>query len=55
LFPAVIVEGPVRAREKELVIVMAAVPLLDGSATLTAVSETLGGAIRICGAVYIPE
>jgi hypothetical protein len=55
MVPAVIVEGPVRAREKELVIVMAAVPLLDGSATLTAVSETLGGAIRICGAVYIPE
>jgi hypothetical protein len=31
------------------------VALLDGSATLVAVSETLGGAVRICGAVYIPE
>jgi hypothetical protein len=54
VLPAVIVEGPVSAREKVLVTVMAAVPLLDGSATLTAVRETVGGAIRICGAVYIP-
>ena len=50
-----IVAGPVRAREKELVTVMVTVPLFAGSARLAAVSETLGGEIRICGAVYVPE
>jgi hypothetical protein len=55
VFPATTVEGPVRASEKELVTAMVAVAVLDGSATLTAMSETLGGAIRICGAAYMPE
>ena len=35
-------------------IVIAAAPLFDGSATLTAVTDTLGGAVTICGAVYVP-
>ena len=33
---------------------IAAAPLFDGSATLIALTETLGGAVRICGAVYVP-
>ena len=49
-----IVDGPVTAREKELVTVMVAVALLDGSATLTAVREMPGAAMKICGAVYVP-
>ena len=53
--PAVIVDGPVTAREKELVTVMVPVALLDGSATLTALMEMPEGEIEICGAVYIPE
>ena len=53
--PAVSVDGPVTAREKELVTVMVPVALLDGSATLVAVRETPGGEIKICGAVYVPE
>ena len=53
--PAVIVDGPVTAREKELVTVMVPVALLDGSATLTAVREMPGGEMKICGAVYVPE
>jgi len=51
----VIVDGPVTAREKVLVTVMVPVALLDGSATLTAVREIPGDAMKICGAVYIPE
>jgi len=51
----VIVDGPATAREKELVTVMVPVALLDGSAALIAVRETLGGATKICGAVYVPE
>jgi hypothetical protein len=47
-------EGPVTASENELVTVIAARPLLEGSATLMAVTETLGGAVKTCGAVYIP-
>ncbi len=46
--------GPATVSENELVIVIAAVPLFDGSATLIALTETLGGAVRICGAVYVP-
>jgi hypothetical protein len=34
---------------------MDAMVLLDGSATLTAVRETLGGAVRTSGAVYAPK
>ena len=49
------VVGPVTAREKELVTVMVPVAPLDGSATLVAVREMLGGEIKICGAVYVPE
>jgi hypothetical protein len=48
-------DGPATARENKLVTVMAPVALLDGSATLMAVSEMLGGAVRTCGAVYIPD
>ena len=47
------VDGPVTAREKELVTVMVPVALLDGSATLTAMREMLGGTMEICGAVYV--
>jgi hypothetical protein len=47
-------EGPVTLSENELVTVIAATPLLEGSATLTAVTETLGGAVKNCGAVYVP-
>jgi hypothetical protein len=50
----VIVDGPATARVKELVTVMVPVALLDASAALIAVRETLGGATKICGAVYIP-
>jgi hypothetical protein len=53
--PAVIVDAPVTAKEKELVTAMFPVALLDGSATLTAVSERFGGEMKICGAVYVPE
>jgi hypothetical protein len=42
---AVTVEGPVTARENALVTVIVAAPLLDGSATLVATRETVGGAI----------
>jgi len=37
------------------VTVIAATPLLEGSATLMAETETLGGAVKICGAVYVPD
>ena len=53
--PVVSVDGPATARENELVTVIVAVPLLEGSATLTAVRETTGGEMEICGAVYVPE
>jgi hypothetical protein len=49
--PAFIDAGPVRLNENELVMVMVPVALFDVSATLMAVSETLGGAVRTCGAV----
>jgi hypothetical protein len=55
LAPALTEEGPVTAKENELVIVIVPTPLFEGSATLMAVRETLGGAARICGAVYIPD
>ena len=47
MLPAVIVDGPATARVKELVTVMVPVALLDGSAALIAVRETLGGAMKI--------
>ncbi len=53
--PAVAEGGPVKASEKELVTVIAAVALLDGSATLIAVRETPGGDGNMGGAVYVPE
>jgi hypothetical protein len=53
--PVMSVDGPATARENELVTVIVAVPLLEGSATLTAVRETTGGEMEICGAVYVPE
>jgi hypothetical protein len=43
--------GPVTVSENELVIVIAAAPLFDGSATLIALMDALGGAVRTCGAV----
>jgi hypothetical protein len=49
--PALTDDGPATTRENKLVMVMLTVPLLDGSATLMAVRETLGDAVRICGAV----
>ena len=52
--PALTEAGPATVSENELVIVIAAAPLFDGSATLIALTETLGGAVRICGAVYVP-
>lgn len=52
--PAFTEAGPATVSENELVIVIAAAPLFDGSATLMALTETLGGAVRICGAVYVP-
>ena len=55
VFPVATDDGPVTARENELVTVIVPVPLLDGSAMLMAVREMPGGAIRICGAVYVPE
>lgn len=48
-------DGPATVSVKVLVRVMATAALSVGSATLTAASETPGGAIRICGAVYTPE
>jgi hypothetical protein len=53
--PAETDDGPATAKENKLVTVIVPVPLLDGSAMLMAVNETLGGAVRTCGAVYIPE
>src|ERR1019366_3865043 len=55
VLPALTDDGPARARENELVTEIVPVPLLDGSATLMAFREIFGGAIRICGAVYVPE
>jgi hypothetical protein len=55
VLPAFTDEGPVTAKENVLVMVIVPVPLFDGSATLIAVNVTLGGAVRICGAVYAPE
>jgi len=37
------------------VTVMVPALLFDGSATLIAVREILGGAVSTCGAVYVPE
>ena len=46
--------GAEMVKEKWLVTVMDAEACLDGSATLCAVSVTLDGAGRICGAVKFP-
>jgi hypothetical protein len=53
--PAGTEDGPFNAKENVLVTVMLATPLLDGSATLTARTKTVGGMITTCGAVYVPE
>jgi hypothetical protein len=53
--PALTEDGPVNVSENELVTMIVPTLDLDGSATLVALSETLGGAIRICGAAYIPD
>ncbi len=55
VLPALTDDGPMTASENKLVTVIVPLPLLDGSATLIAVNETLGAAVRTCGAVYIPE
>lgn len=55
VLPALTDDGPVTARENVLVTVIVPVPPFDGSATLIAVRVTFGGAVRICGAVYVPE
>jgi hypothetical protein len=49
--PVLTEAGPFTVNENELVIVMAAAPLFDGSATLMAMSVTPGGAVIIWGAV----
>ena len=49
--PALTEAGPVRLNENELVMVIVPTPLFDGSAVLMAMRATLGGAVRICGAV----
>jgi len=49
--PAPTLEGPLSINVKPLVIWIAAEPDLAGSATLRAVSVTLDGDGRICGAV----
>jgi hypothetical protein len=46
--------GPLTVSENELVRVIEAAPLLDGSAMLMAWTETMGGAVSTCGAVYVP-
>jgi len=46
--------GPLTVSAKLLVTVIAALPTFEGSATLRAVSVTLGGEGRICGAVKSP-
>lgn len=51
MLPAEMVVGPARAKEKESAKVTVAVALFEGSATLTAVKETLGDAGMIWGAV----
>ena len=53
--PALTEDGPTNASENELVTMIVPALDLDGSATLVAFSEMLGGATRICGAAYIPE
>jgi hypothetical protein len=55
VLPAWTDEGPLIARENVLVMTIVPVPLFEGSATLVAVRVTFGGAVRICGAVYVPE
>ncbi len=49
--PEAMLEGAESCREKLLVIVTAAKACFDGSATLCAVTVTVAGARRICGAV----
>ena len=46
--------GPLTVSAKLLVTVIAALAAFEGSATLRAVSVTLGGEVRICGAVKSP-
>lgn len=52
--PAVTAEGPFTLNVKWLIIVSAMDALFDGSATLVAVSSTVGGEGSICGAVKTP-
>jgi hypothetical protein len=47
VLPVASVDGPATDKEKELVTVIVAVPLLERSATLTAVTETPGGEMEI--------
>jgi hypothetical protein len=49
--PAFIDAGPVSVNVNELVIVTVPVALFEVSATLMAVRETFGGAVKTCGAV----
>jgi hypothetical protein len=49
--PALIDVRPDTARENKLAMVMVPVALFDGSATLVAVREMLGDAVRISGAM----
>ena len=53
--PALTEDGPVNASVNRLAMVIVPLPLLDGSATLVAVNEMAGDALRISGAEYIPE
>lgn len=52
--PVFTAAGPLTVSVKLLVTVIAALAAFEGSATLRAVSDTLGGAGRICGAVKSP-
>jgi hypothetical protein len=54
LVPTVTDEGPLTVKVKLLVTVTTAVAFFDGSATLLAVTVSIGGTGRFCGAVKIP-
>jgi hypothetical protein len=51
VFPAFTDDSPDTVRENKLAMVMVPVALLDGSATLVAVREMLGDAVRTLGAM----
>ena len=52
--PAAMDEGPLIVKVKLLVMVIATVAFFEGSATLVAVSVTVGGDGNVCGAMKRP-